>query len=129
MGNPAKAKGDRAELELARILTDQLGQPIRRKLGAGRADDQGDLDGLSDITIEVKNYRDIARACREGLADLEREMANAGTALGVCFVRLPGGRYMAVMGVEQWAAWYRETIPAPVAARPEWDQPLPGLDT
>jgi len=40
--NPANKKGDRAELEIAGILTDQLGIRVRRKLGAGRADDTGD---------------------------------------------------------------------------------------
>lgn len=33
-----------AELEAARTLSALLGFPIRRKLGAGRADDVGDLD-------------------------------------------------------------------------------------
>ena len=38
MTNPSKAKGDRAELEIAGLLADQLGLPVRRKLGAGRSD-------------------------------------------------------------------------------------------
>jgi hypothetical protein len=41
MTNPAKAKGDRAELEAAEILSDLLGVPVRRRLCAGRKDDVG----------------------------------------------------------------------------------------
>ena len=44
MSHPSKRKGDKAELEAARILAEHLGLPIRRKLGAGRTDDEGDLE-------------------------------------------------------------------------------------
>jgi hypothetical protein len=46
MANSSKSRGDRAERELAERLSALLGLRIRRKLGAGRADDTGDLDGL-----------------------------------------------------------------------------------
>jgi len=108
--NPQKRKGDAAELEIARRLGAELGVTVRRKLGAGRSDDTGDLEGLPDVTIEVKNYRDVARAIREGLADCEREQANAGTTHGVTFVRRPGGHWVAAMTVEQWCTLYRETL-------------------
>ena len=110
MAHPAKRKGDRAELEIAGILADQLGVNIRRKLGAGRMDDSGDIDGLANVTIEVKNYRDIGRAVADGIADLEREQLNAGTPYGVAFIRRPGGRWVAVQTVETWCAMYREVI-------------------
>jgi hypothetical protein len=45
MGNPSKRKGDQAEREAASLLSDLLGTVVRRKLGAGRLDDCGDLDG------------------------------------------------------------------------------------
>ena len=35
MANPQKAKGDKAELEAAALLTEALGLPVRRKLGLG----------------------------------------------------------------------------------------------
>ena len=131
MTNPQKNKGDRAELEVARILADQLGIAARRKLGAGRADDTGDIDGLAEWTIEVKSYRDIARAIRDGLSDLDAEQANAGTPYGAVFVRLPGGRYVVAMRAERFCDVVRATLPAPppapTPARPEWDVPLPGI--
>ena len=96
-----------AELELARLLTEITGRTVRRKLGAGRSDDTGDLEGVPDTTIEVKNYKDLTRAISDGLADLEREQANAGAANGVLFCRRRGGKWIAVMTPEQWASHVR----------------------
>lgn len=110
MSTSSKRKGDKAELEIAGILADQLGVRIRRKLGAGRADDEGDIEGLDQTTVEVKNYpkTGIAAAINEGLADLEREQANAGTTFGVLFVKRPRKGWCAVMSVEQYCAMWRE---------------------
>lgn len=110
MTSAAKRKGDRAELELAALLADQLGMPMRRKLGAGRSDDTGDIDGLPGWTIEVKNYRDIVAGLNAGLTDSVREQANAGTPHGVAFIRRPGGRWFAAMTIEQWCSVARETL-------------------
>lgn len=110
MANSAKKKGDSAEREIAGMLTAQLGTLVRRKLGVGRSDDTGDLDGLPDVTVEVKSYADVTRALREGLAEVVHEQANAGTTFGVAFVRRPGGSWVAAMTVEQWCALYREAI-------------------
>lgn len=108
MTNTRKAKGDRAELEIAKLLHELTGDNVRRKLGAGRMDDVGDLDGLTDTTCQVKNYRDITRALREALHDLPTQQANAGTTFGVAFIRRPGGNWFAAMNLEQFATWYRE---------------------
>ena len=111
MSTPSKRKGDSAERELAHLLSDLLGTTIRRKLGAGRKDDEGDLEGIPGWTVEVKNYpSDLARGINVGLKDLEREQANAGTTFGVCFVRRRGGRWIAVMDMGQIATVMRETM-------------------
>lgn len=109
MTSPAKQKGDRAELELARKLTDLLGSIVRRKLGAGRADDSGDLDGLA-CAVQVKNYADVLRAIREGLDGIDQQTANAAAPYGVVFVRRRGGEWIAVLSLEHFAAMYRETL-------------------
>jgi len=106
--HPSKRKGDAAEREIAGILTDLLGVDVKRALGAGRQDDIGDLHGIADVTAQVKSYRDIARAINDGLDDLDRQQANAGTIFGVVFVRRPGNRWIAVMDIERWATMYRE---------------------
>ena len=113
MANPSKAKGDRAELEAARWISDLLGVECRRKLGAGRTDDTGDLDAppgsvLDGWVLEVKNYRDIPAAIRDGLADAEREQANSRRPFGAALIRRPGGRWFVAMTVEQFAGVVRE---------------------
>ncbi len=108
MTNPQKAKGDQAEREIAALLNALTGWPVRRKLGAGRADAAGDLDGIPDCCAQVKNYSDITRAIREAIYDLEDQRSHAGTTHAVAFIRRPGGRWIAVQTVEQWATSHRE---------------------
>lgn len=108
MANGAKRKGDSAEREIAVLINALTGWPVRRKLGAGRADDAGDLDGIPSTTAQVKNFADVARGIREALTDLEQQRLNAGTPFAVAFIRRPGGRWIACMTLAQWATWARE---------------------
>jgi hypothetical protein len=110
MTNSPKRKGDAAERELAKHLSDLLGFTVRRKLGAGRQDDEGDLDGLPDCTAQVKNYSDVLRAIREGLPGVEQQQRNAGTTHAVLFVRRRGGQWIAIQTLTQWVDTYRETL-------------------
>ena len=107
--HPAKRKGDKAELEVQALIRDHLGWPARRKLGAGRSDDCGDIDGVPDTCIQVKNYVDLSRAIREIELELPAQQERAGATFAVGFVRRPGGRYVVVMPFEQWATYARET--------------------
>ena len=114
--NSSKSKGDRGELELQGQLRELTGWPVRRKLGAGRADDTGDLDGLpGPTTAQVKNYKNITRAINEGLQDLDINQTNSGDPYGVVFVRRPGGRWIAVQDLPRYVAQLRE------ATQPEAD--------
>lgn len=111
MTNPQKAKGDRAELDLARQLADLTGWPVRRRLGAGRSDDTGDLDGLPDTCAEVKNYGDMRAGIAAALADIDKEHANAGTTHAVSFIKRPRARthrWIAVLTLEQYCTLLRE---------------------
>ena len=108
--NRSKRKGDAAERELAKQLSDLLGFTVRRKLGAGRQDDEGDLDGLPDCTAQAKNWRDVLAAIREGLRNVAVQQANANTKHGVLFIRRHGGEWVAVMSLEAWATLYRESL-------------------
>ena len=110
MSHPSKRKGDKAELEAAAILTNHLGYNIRRKLGAGRTDDEGDLEGLPDWTLEVKSYVDLGRAITAGLADSTREQANAGTTHGAALIRRHGGQWFVALTIDQFACLARETL-------------------
>ena len=103
MGNPNKAKGDRAEREAAALLSTLLNRTIRRKLGAGRQDHTGDLDGLTNCTIQVKHRRDIARTIREGMPQLEQQRINNQTDHSALMLRQHGGGWIVVMTAEQYA--------------------------
>lgn len=108
MTNRSKAKGDRAELEVQGIIRDLLGLPARRKLGAGRLDDMGDIDGVPDTVIQVAAYADVVRAIREKVPECVTQQARAGATFGATFVKRRGGSYLVVLTPEQWATYVRE---------------------
>ena len=110
MSNPSKRKGDRAELEVAALLADLLGFPVRRKLGAGRADDTGDLDGIPDTVVQVANYADWVRAMRIKPTASMVQQANAGAMFGATAIRMPRGRWLFVLTPEQYATYVRESL-------------------
>lgn len=112
MTNSSHAKGAAKEREIAAILSDQLGIDCRRLLGAGRAEDVGDLHGLEGWTAQVAwwpNYG-VLRAFREKPVQCEAQQRNAGTSFGVSFIRMNGGVWRATQTIEQWATTYRETV-------------------
>lgn len=106
--NSSKLKGDRAEIEVQEILREELGVPARRKLGAGRKDDMGDIDGVFDTVVSVTNRKDVATAVRHKPVECEEQRERAGATFAATFVRLRGGEYRVVLTVEQWATMWRE---------------------
>jgi hypothetical protein len=82
----SKRRGDEAEREAAALLADLLGYPIRRKLGAGRLDDVGDLDGLPATTLQVAAWTDALRAVREKPLAVEEQRTRAQTTFAATLV-------------------------------------------
>ena len=111
MTNSRKRRGDRAELEVAGILQDLLGYRIRRKLGAGRTDDTGDLDGIPDTVIQVADWTDALRAIREKPLDATQQATNARATFAATAIRLRGGTWRIVLTPEQFATYVREAQP------------------
>jgi hypothetical protein len=109
VANSSKRKGDRAEIEVQTILRDLLGVPARRKLGAGRKDDMGDIDGVPDTVVQVANHGRIADAVRDKPLECEMQQLQARATFGATFIRLNGGKYRVVLTPEQWATYVRET--------------------
>ncbi len=105
----SKRKGDRAELEVQRLLQDELGLG-RRKLGAGRKDDMGDIDGIPDTVIQVTAQADLARGIREKLPEVEQQRQRAGARYSAVFARRRGGSWVVVMTPEMWCSLIRETM-------------------
>lgn len=92
VSNSPKRKGTAAETALLRWLHDNDYLDAIRNPPAGTKD-VGDLTvfpGPYAITVEVKNWADIAAAIREGLDELDVEMHNAGTEHGVLVVKPKG---------------------------------------
>ena len=108
MTGAAKQKGDAAEREAAALLSVLTGCQVRRMLGAGRTDDVGDLEGLTDTTVQVASWSDVARAAREKPIGAEQQRINAGNPFAVTLVRFRGGIWRAVMSPDQFTAIWRE---------------------
>ena len=112
MANSQKAKGDSAEREAAELLTELLGTPVRRKLGAGRQDDVGDLDGVPNHIVQVANWKDTAAAARVKPDEAELQRINANEAFAVTLVRFRGGKWRAVLTLEQLTRYIRQLAEA-----------------
>ncbi len=110
MANPQKRRGDAAELEAARLLTDLLGCPVRRKLGAGRADDVGDLDGIPDTVVQVASWSDVRAAAVAKPRGAEQQRQNAGARHAATMVRFRGGTWRVILTPEQWAALIQSAV-------------------
>lgn len=105
------SKGGAAEREAAEILTKALGVPVRRKLGAGRMDDTGDLEGLEGLTVQCAWWPSgVMRAIHEKPGEVEVQAINAGTRHAVSMIRLVGGRWRMVLTVEQFARLYQDAM-------------------
>jgi hypothetical protein len=107
--NPQKLKGDRAELGVQALIRDLLGWPARRKLGAGRLDDVGDIDGVPDTVIQVADWKDAIAALRLKPLECEVQQARAGATFGATFLRLRGGGFRVILTPEQWSTYARES--------------------
>jgi hypothetical protein len=109
MTSASKAKGDRAEREAAALAAALTGYPVRRRLGAGRADDTGDLDGIPDHVVQVADWKDALRAVWEKPLGAEAQRGNAAAGYAATFVWLPRRGFRVVLTPEQWAAYVQAT--------------------
>lgn len=105
MSNPQKNKGDRNEREAAALITDLLGYPVRRKLGAGRAEDTGDMHGIPDTVIQVAAWNDYAAAVRTKPLGAETQRVNAGCTYAATWVKFPRAGWRVVLTPQQWATY------------------------
>lgn len=118
MTHPSKRKGDSAELEAASLLTDLLGFTVRRKLGAGRMDDTGDLYGIPETVVQAAWWpnKGILQAVRHKPEVCEHQRENARVPFAFSMIRLNGGLWRAVLTPEQMATYVRETLSSAPAA-------------
>lgn len=112
MTGAAKAKGDEAEREAARCLSELLGFKVERLLGAGRLHDVGDLHGIPNTVVQVAWWptRGVLRSVREKPVECALQQSHAEAAYGFSMIRLHGGVWRAVLTPPQIAAYVRETL-------------------
>jgi hypothetical protein len=110
MANPQKRKGDSAEREAAEILSSLTGYPVRRQLGAGRADDVGDLEGIPSTVVQVASWADVAAAARVKPKGAEQQRQNAQARHAATMVRFRGGTWRVILTPEQWAALIQSAV-------------------
>ena len=105
-----KRKGDARERQAAAAIDDLLGVPARRMLGAGRADDVGDIHGVPLTVIQVADWRDALRAVWEKPIEAETQRANAGAVFAASWIWLPRRGFRVALTPEQWATYARESM-------------------
>ena len=99
-GSAATQRGAAAEREAAQLIADATGWLVRRKLGAGRLDDLGDLDGVPDCTVQVvsrTSTTDLAQAIKVKPPQCEQQQRRADTAYGVTLARIVPGLWLAIL--------------------------------
>ena len=92
----SKQKGTLAETAVAEYLKKTWPAVERRTLGG--ANDKGDIAGVPNCVVEVKNQRTYKIS--EWLKETEQERANAGTDFGILVVK-PNG-----VGVSRTQDWW-----------------------
>jgi len=107
--NANKAKGDRGEREavvvLCQLAPDLVLPNARRKLGAGRKDDIGDLEVFPDVTIQVKTMSDVVTALRHAAIGAAIQGERAETAYQMGMVPIPRARAKAVRWLAAAIDW------------------------
>ena len=102
----SRDKGARAEREAADLLWMHLGVKPYRLRTPGEDADRGDLGGVPNTTIEVKN-RDSLTSSLAGLEQCERAQERNGHDFGATLIRRPGGRWFVALTPAQFAALWR----------------------
>lgn len=119
MVNASKRKGDDGEREAVAVLTELIPPRLlvrrpRRMLAAGRREDEGDLDVVASVSIQVKKWADLPRACREASDGAVKQATTMGNPCHLGMVPIPRAssapgsmRWLAVAydwpgGLEQW---------------------------
>jgi len=107
--NSSKNKGDRGEREavvaLCALAPDHVLPNARRKLGAGRRDDMGDIDVFPDVTIQVKWLASLPTALRDAAAGASVQSARAGTSYALGMVPIPRARKSGVRWLASTTSW------------------------
>lgn len=92
MGKISSQRGAQAERDAAALINDLLfgGQErVKRKLGAGRAEDTGDLHGLEGFCLQVAARANLGEVLQIKALQCEAQQAHAQEPFGVTVMKLP----------------------------------------
>lgn len=107
--NPANERGKRAEREAAKLLHDALGYDIKRTK-AGQFVDIGDLSGIPDTVVQVKDWKDVLRAVHAARDDADQQARSAMVPFRFGMVRSRGGVWTCVQSVDALTTMLREAL-------------------
>ena len=110
MSKSQRTKGAGGERELCAILSDALGQVVKRKLGQAR--DSGHDISLSPFYIEVKRRKRVA-LLYEAMQQAGNYPDNLNHPFGprpVVMLRADGKEWLVVMRLDDWIKLAREEI-------------------
>jgi len=99
-----KAKGTRVETEVVRFIAERKPYLVERRAQHG-ALDRGDVVGIPDWAIEIKNVKDWSSRLGSFVAEAEVEAENAGVPFGAVVVKRRNdstGRSYVVMSLERF---------------------------
>lgn len=103
MANRAAEKGARGEREVIELWR-AAGFLQAQRSRAGAEEDRGDIASLPELTCEVKNIDDIARAVGDGMRELAVEKVNNATPWGVLMFKRRRKGWVAMMPAEEFIA-------------------------
>ena len=99
----SKQKGTAAETAVVRWLI-SMGFPFAERRAMQGAEDRGDISGLADTVLEVKNYK--VPQLPKFVDELKVEVANDDALFGAVVMKRRGttdvGKWYAVMEFEDW---------------------------
>jgi hypothetical protein len=107
--NAPKQKGDRTEREAVAILVAAAPHLVlptaRRKLGAGRKDDMGDLEVFPEVTIQVKGLANLAKALRTAAVGAAEQALRAEHPFALGLAPVPRARATSVRWLASALEW------------------------
>jgi hypothetical protein len=110
MSNPRKQRGTTAETQACGYL--QRIFPEVHRLAPAGANDKGDLGGIPDLTIQVKNHKTMALA--SWVDEAAKQAANGGNAVFVVIHKRRGksdpGQWYVTTTLEVFADTFGELL-------------------
>jgi len=114
MAHPNKEKGTRAELAVAKYLASN-GHPRAGRTRTGWNDDRGDVEGVHNLTVEVKDQRRYDLS--EWIKELAVEQENNATEHGVVVLKKRQcsevGEWYAIMTMTEFVKLFNKIAKVP----------------